>query len=85
VPDKPAGGQTALDDTVAAVTGTPTVQMEQVTVTIATTNRPVQIAYPLDMSDAELLEFVGWLSVQLRIHLAQRRAARPESRIVLPS
>jgi len=59
--------------------------MEQVTVTIATTGRPVVIGFPQDMTDSELLEFVGWCGQNLRVHLFQRRNAVAGGRIMGPN
>jgi hypothetical protein len=62
----------------------PAQAMEQTTVTISSTGRPVVIAWPPDMTDGELLEFVGWLSTNLRLELAKRRA-KGSSRLIVPA
>lgn len=69
-----------------AATSTPAdnqVKMEQTTVTIASTGRPMIIAYPQDMSDEELLEVLAWMAGPLRGHLQQLKKG-PASRIIVP-
>jgi hypothetical protein len=44
----------------------------------------VVIAWPPDMTEGELLEFVGWLSTNLRLELAKRRA-KGSSRLIVPA
>jgi hypothetical protein len=86
VPDPKPNGSDQLDAAIAATEGQKAVvQMEQINVTIASTGRPFAIGIPMDMTEPELLEVIGWMSTNLRIHLGQRRAKGPASRIVLPS
>jgi hypothetical protein len=81
VPKTPADAK--IDQAIAVAEKTQ-VPMEQVNVTIATTGRPVQITFPVDMTDSELLEFVGWCGQNLRVHLFQRRQSPAVGRLVLP-
>ena len=64
-----------IDQAIAAAEAPAPEPLQQVTVTIASTGRHVVIAFPPDMTDAEALEFVGWVGTQLRIALAQQRAS----------
>jgi hypothetical protein len=57
------------------------VQMEQMQVTISSTGRPFIVAFPTDMTDAELLEVIGWAGTTLRGHLAANRAKTAGGRI----
>lgn len=61
----------------------PTVQMEQLQVTIASTGRPFVVAFPSDLTDAELLEIIGWQGTALRTHLAENRAKTAGGRILV--
>jgi len=72
-----------IDAAIAATEQPVAEQLEQVTVTISSTGRHFVIAFPTDATDSELLEFSGWIGNQLRLVLAQRRAAAPASRIVV--
>lgn len=55
----------------------------QLNVTISSTGRHVGISFPVDMTDGELLEFVGWCGTNLRLSLAQERAKTPMGRLVV--
>lgn len=68
-----------IDKAVEAVEQT--VQMVQVNGTMADTGRPFYLAIPADITDAELLGLLGWMSSQLAVQL---RGQRPSSRLVLP-
>jgi len=82
---KPAApDKDALDEAIEGAAKRP-VEMEQVTVTIATTGRPVVIAFPSDMTDQELLEFMGWMGQGLRLKLLANRQRTAGGRIVLPT
>jgi hypothetical protein len=70
-----------VDDAIAATGAPRPVEMENRKVIIGSTGRPVLIAHPVDMTDAELFELVGWLVVALRGELAARRSSGP--RLVL--
>lgn len=71
-------------DEAIASSAQPTEQLTQLTVTIASTGRHVVIAFPLDMTDGELLEVIGWAATNLRAALAQERAKGAGGRIILP-
>jgi hypothetical protein len=47
-----------IDDAIAA--GEP-ISMTQLQVNLASTGRPVMLAVPIDLTDSELIEFIGWL------------------------
>jgi len=68
----------------AAIAKAETVQMLPISVTIASTGRPFQVAVPLDMTDAELVEAAGWMLTQLANHLRTERAKTPAGRILVP-
>lgn len=74
-----------VDEAIAAAAAQPrTFQMQQHSVTIASTGRPFVMAVPVDVTEAELLEIVGWVGRDLRLALQQRqRTTRP--RIVIPA
>ena len=44
----------------------------------------VQLSVPADMTDAELLELVAFLTTQFRQQAAAARVGRPASRILVP-
>lgn len=76
--------QNGIDAAIAAEAAKPQVQMREWRVTITSTGRPAAALLPVDLTDAELAEFAGWL---LTTVMAQYRTARlrgPASRIVLP-
>lgn len=76
-------GAPAIDQAIASA-NKQSVEMEQITVTIASTGRPVMIAFPRDATDSELLEVIGWMATTLRSHVATNK--RPGAgRLVLPS
>jgi hypothetical protein len=73
-------------DAVAAAAAEPTAEEHrQVTVKIATTGRHVVISFPVDMTDSEALEFIGWLGSDLRQALAQERATRVGRGLIVPA
>jgi hypothetical protein len=72
-----------IDKAVEAV-DQPVQRMEQTTVTISSTGRQVVLALPVDMTEAELFEFVGWASTNLRVALGQRRQGAG-SRLIVPA
>lgn len=73
--------QAAID-----ASATPAVEEhEQVTITIASTGRHVGLSFPIDMTDAELFEFVGWASTNWRNVLLARKQQLAGGRIVLPT
>ena len=58
-------------------------QLVQRSITINSTGRMIVIAHPPDMTDEELLSFIGWASGPLRVMLDQERQAL--RRIVVPA
>lgn len=75
-----------VDDAIKAAEAQPPAEVHQsVTVQISSTGRHVILSFPQDLTEAELFEFVGWASNQLRIGLAQERAKRGGGRIILPA
>lgn len=48
----------------------------QINLTISSTGRHVLLSHPVDMTDGELLELVGFLGSTLREALARDRASR---------
>ena len=71
-------------DAAIAAADKPTVQMEQLNVTIGSTGRPLVIAFPTDMTEPELLEVVGWMATALRGHVNTNRAKTAGGRIIVP-
>lgn len=74
-----------VDQAIAAAAEMQPITLEQRELTIASTGRPFVLAFPPDMTEAELFEVVGWMANNLRIHLAQRRQSAPAARLVLPT
>ena len=74
------GKPDAIDAAIAEA-DKPTVQMEQLQVTISSTGRPFIVMFPSDMTDAELLEVIGWQGTALRGHLVEKRAKTAGGRI----
>lgn len=72
-------------DAAIAAADQPTVQMEQLTITISSTGRPFIITWPSDLSEAELFEVVGFLTTGLRGEVIKRAAKRadPASRLAI--
>lgn len=74
-----------VDEAIAAVEAAPpTVEMIQIPVTIASTGRPANVALPVDCTDAELLEFAGWLLTGVAGHFRTQRAKTAGGRIIVP-
>ena len=71
-------------DEAIAQTAAPTVEMIQIPVTIASTGRPANVALPTDCTDAELVEFTGWLLTNVAGHFRQQRAKTAGGRIIVP-
>lgn len=71
-----------IDEAIAAAA--PTVEVLQIPVTIASTGRPASVTLPADCSDAELVEFSGWLLTQVAMHFRQLRAKTAGGRIIVP-
>lgn len=72
-----------IDQAVKAASEAPAEAHRQVTVTIATTGRHVVVSFPVDMTDGEALEFVGWIGSGLRQALAEERAQHAGPRLVV--
>jgi hypothetical protein len=47
-----------IDDAIAAVEP---IAMTQLQINLSSTGRPVMLAVPIDLTDSELIEFIGWL------------------------
>lgn len=77
-----------VDAAIAAAADQQPITLEQREVTIASTGRPVVIAFPPDMTEAELFELVGWMANPLRMELHRRRVTKLGTRtprLVLPT
>jgi hypothetical protein len=68
----------------AAIQQAATPRRFRVQVNISSTQRQVLIDAPADVSDSELLEFVGWVGSQLKSALDAERRKTAGGRIVLP-
>lgn len=68
---------------IAATEAPAAIQMQQHTLTINSTGRPFQMVFPVDMTDSELLEVIGWMGSDLRLYLQARRK-NPLGRLVAP-
>jgi hypothetical protein len=77
----------AKDPIDAAVKATepPTVNMEQLTITISSTGRPFIVGWPTDLTESELFEVIGFLTTGLRGEVLKRAAKRadPASRLTI--
>lgn len=62
----------------------PAVPIEQITITIASTGRPLLLGIPVGMTESELLEVIGWMGTALRQHLIAQRARTAGGRIIVP-
>lgn len=67
-----------------AVTEAPVVQVATVQVTISSTGRPFAMQIPVDMTDGEMAEVVGWMCSTVLASLRAERAKNPASRILVP-
>lgn len=75
----------AVDQAIASAEQPQPIDMAQRQLTISSTRRPFVFLHPVDMSEAELFEVVGWLSTAFRAELEQRRKQRdPTSRLWVP-
>lgn len=63
----------AVDQAIAAAEQPKPIDMAQRQVTISTTGRPFVFLHPVDMTEAELFEVVGWMATGFRAELEQRR------------
>ncbi len=79
----PAAAPDPLEAAIAAAERPAPVRMGQVELTLSS-GRVAHLAVPLDATDAELLDIVSALSVQVRQAAASTRASDPRNRIVLP-
>jgi hypothetical protein len=70
-----------IDAAIEAAAAEPPEAHSQTTVRISSTGRHVVMSFPTDMTDQELLEFIGWLGASFRLGLIGERAKK-ESRIV---
>lgn len=74
-----------LDQAIKAASEPTAEAHRQVTVTISTTGRHVVVSFPVDLTDSEALEFVGWVGSGLRQALAEERAQRTGPRLIVPA
>lgn len=75
-----------IDEAIAAtepIAKAPPAEPLTITVTIASTGRKVALTFPKDLTDSELLEFIGWEGTNLRVALANERAKGPASGLVI--
>jgi hypothetical protein len=56
---------------------------QQLTVTISSTGRHVVVSFPVDISDAEMLEFTGWWTQTARLAIQDNRVKGAASRLVV--
>ena len=74
-----------VDEAITAAEQPRPIDMAQRQVTISSTGRPFVFLHPVDMTEAELFEVVGWLSTGFRAELEQRRKQRdPVARLWVP-
>lgn len=73
-----------IDHAIAAAEKPVQIRMMRIPVTIASTKRPAVVELPADISDAELLELIGWLAAVVAPQLRAQRES-PRSRILVPS
>ncbi len=74
-----------IEKAIAAAGEAPAEAHRKVTVTIASTGRHIVLSFPLDMTDSEALEFVGWVGSSLRQALSDERAKRAGPQILVPA
>ena len=58
------------------------IRMARLNVTIASTQRPVAIEFPADISESELAEFAGWMLTKLLFQIRAQSVGRP--RLIVP-
>ena len=72
-------------EAIAATEQPQPIDMAQRQVAISSTGRPFVFLHPVDMTEAELFEVVGWLATGFRAELEQRRRQRdPVARLWVP-
>ncbi len=71
-----------LDAAITAAEAPPEVRT-RVNVTIGTTGRIVSIDVPVDLTDGEIAEFMGWVGTALLNAARNERAKGPASRIIV--
>lgn len=80
--------ETAVDAVAQAIEATEQatpVAMAQRQLTISSTGRPFVFLHPVDMSESEVFEVVGWLATAFRAEQEQRRKQRdPVARLWVP-
>lgn len=75
-----------VDKAIAAASEQQAITLEQHEVRIASTGRVVVLAFPPDMTEAELFEVVGWMANPLRMELQRRAMAQSgRPRLLLPT
>ncbi len=73
----------SLDAAVAAAAAKPAEVRTRVNVTIGTTGRIVSIEVPVDLTDGEIAEFMGWLGTTLLNAARNERAKTANGRIIV--
>jgi hypothetical protein len=71
-----------IDAAIAATANS--VTLMEIPVTIASTGRPFKITVPVDMTDGELAEVMGWMGSGLLNHFRAERAKTAGGRIIVP-
>lgn len=77
----------AKDPIAAAIAATDQpapVEMLTIPVTIASSGRPFQVSIPIDMTDGELAEVMGWMGSAILNHLRAERLKTAGGRIIVP-
>lgn len=75
----------AIDQAIAAADQSQPIDMAQRQLTISSTRRPFVFLHPVDMSEQELFEVVGWLATAFRAEQHQRLKQRdPAARLWVP-
>jgi hypothetical protein len=74
-----------IDDAIAAtVDDGPTIEMMGIPVQLSSSGRPARVDLPADVTDAELIDLIGWLGTTVRA-AARERAAGAASRLFVPA
>lgn len=67
-----------IDQAIAAADRPAPLELVEVPILIASTGRPAVVGIPIDVTEAEVLELVGWIASSLRKHLAANARSRIE-------
>lgn len=74
-----------LDAAIAAATASKVEQRTKVNVVIASTRRTFALDVPMDATDGEIAEFMGWCGSQLLATARDHRAKTANGRILIPT